>query len=354
MECIELSRKRVSGMRRVWFPVVFLFALTTLAPLPEDTLAQGQGMVDRVARAKKEGAVNFYSTWDIGRSQLLKEIFEKRYPGIVVNVFRATAASMNNRLSLEAKTGRHEFDVTIPGEIFWKGLNDQGLFAPYCSPERDAYPAGLKDDRCLWTMLNLNTNVMAYNTRMVSKEDAPRKLLDLLHPRWKDKLVMDPQDYRWFAYTLDKMGEEKGIDFMKRLAGQRPHFRPGHTLQIQLVAAGEFPVNVMGYGYRVEEMRAKGAPIDWYADEPVSITGAVGSLSRRAPHPEAGKLFMDFLLSREAQQAMVRFNVVPARPDVPPDPPRLTKGIKLHPVKPELADIINRRIEQFRAIFETQ
>ena len=109
----------------------------------------------------------------------------------------------------------------------------------------------------------------------------------------------------------------------------------------------------MGYGHAVEGLRAKGAPIDWTADEPVSITGAVGSLSRRAPHPEAGKLFMDVLLSREAQQAMVRFNIVPARPDVPPDPPRLTKGIKFYPVKPELADTINKRIEQFHAIFGT-
>ena len=124
MERIESSRKSISGMRRGLFPVIVLFALTMFSSLPQDTLAQGQGMVDRVARAKKEGAVNFYSTWDIGRSQLLKEIFEKHYPGIVVNVFRATAASMNNRLSLEARTGRHEFDVTIPGEIFWKGLND--------------------------------------------------------------------------------------------------------------------------------------------------------------------------------------------------------------------------------------
>lgn len=101
-------------------------------------------------------------------------------------------------------------------------------------------------------------------------------------------------------------------------------------------------------------MKAKGAPLDWYADEPVTITGAVASISRRAPHSEAARLFVDFLLSREAQQAMVRFNVVPARPDVPPNPVRLTQGLRLYPVKPELADIINRRVEQFRAIFGTQ
>lgn len=325
--------------------------LLTLAALMSAPSASG---AERSALAKKEGAVNFYSTWDIGRSGILKQLFEKRHPGIQVNVLHANAAAMNNRLLIEAKTGRHEFDLSIPGEIFWKGLQDQGLFAPYCSPERDAYPAELKDDRCFWTMLNLNTHVIAYNNRMVAKNEAPKRLPDLLDPRWRDKLVMDPQDYRWFAYTLDKWGEEKGLEFMKKLAAQRPHFRPGHSLQVQLLAAGEFPVNVMAYGYRVEEMRSKGAPMDWYADEPVTITGAVASLSRRAPHPEAAKLFIDFLLSREAQQAMVRFSVVPARPDVPPDPPRLTRGLKFYPVKPELADIINRRIAEFRSIFGTQ
>jgi iron(III) transport system substrate-binding protein len=176
-----------------------LALLVIIAYPVSDGTAQSQALVERVTRAKKEGTVNFYSTWDISRNQTLKELFEKRYPGIQVNVHRASAANINNLLSIEAKTSRHEFDVTIPGEIFWKGLNDQGMFTSYCSPERDAYPAELKDSRCLWTMLNLNTHVIAYNTRMVAKDEIPRKLLDLLHPRWKDKLVMDSQDYRWFA-----------------------------------------------------------------------------------------------------------------------------------------------------------
>lgn len=346
-----MQRSRHAPNWRALFAAL-LFVLTLIGAPPAGA-AQTESSLERVARATKEGAVNFYSTWDIVRSQTLKDMFEKRYPGIQVNVHHASAANINNLLNIEARTGRHQFDVAIPGEIFWKGLNDQGLFTDYCSPERDAYPTELKDRRCLWTMLNLNTHVIVHNVRMVAKGEIPRRLVDLLDPRWKDKLVMDPQDYRWFAYTLEKMGEEKGLEFMKRLAAQRPQFRGGHSLQVQLIAAGEFPVNVMGYGYAVEALRAKGAPIDWTADEPVSITGAVGSLSRRAPHPEAGKLFMDFLLSREAQQAMVRFNIVPARPDVPPNPPRLTRGLKLYPVKPELADGLNARIAQFRAIFGT-
>ncbi|SRR5712692_570198 len=101
-------------------------------------------------------------------------------------------------------------------------------------------------------------------------------------------------------------------------------------------------------------MRSKGAPLDWAADEPVTVTGAVISISNRPPHPEAAKLLIDLLLSQEAHRAMVKHHSVPSRPDVLPDPPRLLKGLKLYPVKPALTDTMNKRIEQFRSISGTQ
>ena len=313
--------------------------------------AQSNSDAEKVTRARKEGLVNLYTSWDVDRSAEIKRLFERRYPGIQVNVYRATSGVISSKISLEAKAGRHEFDVATPGDLFWKGLYEQKIFAPYCSPERDAYPPDVKDDRCYWTMPHLNTHVIVFNALLVAKNDIPRNNQDLLQPRWKDKLVMSSDDYRWFAYTLDKLGETKGTEFMKRLAAQRPSLRAGHTIQLQLLAAGEFPVNVMGYGFQAEQMRAKGAPLDWSADEPVTVTGAVISISNQPPHPEAAKLLIDFLLSQEAQKAMARLHSVPSRPDVLPDPPRLSKGLKLYPVKPELTEVMNKRTEQFRAIF---
>jgi iron(III) transport system substrate-binding protein len=308
---------------------------------------------ERIAQAKKEGLVNLYTSWDVNRANEMKNLFEKRYPGIQVNVYRATSGVISSKMSLEAKTGRHEFDVATPGDLFWKRLYDQGLFGRYCSPERDTYPADVKDKDCYWVMPHLNTHVIVFNTRMIAKNEIPRNNQDLLQPRWKDKMIMSSDDYRWFNYTMDKMGEAKGVDFMKKLAAQRPNLRPGHTLQLQLLAAGEFPVNVMGYGFQVEQMRSRGAPLDWTADEPVTVTGAVISISSRPPHPEAAKLLIDLLLSEEAQKAMVKHHSVPSRPDVLPDPPRLIKGLKLYPVKPALAESMNKRTEQFRGIFGT-
>jgi len=104
----------------------------------------------------------------------------------------------------------------------------------------------VKDERCYWTMPHLNTHVIVFNTQMVAKNEIPKNNQDLLHPRWKAKLIMSSDDYRWVAYTMDKMGETKGAEFMKKLAAQRPNLRAGHIIQLQLLAAGEFPVNVMG------------------------------------------------------------------------------------------------------------
>ncbi|MEE9550987.1 MAG: extracellular solute-binding protein, partial [Candidatus Binatia bacterium] len=205
--------------------------------------------------------------------------------------------------------------------------------------------------KCLWTVLNINTHVIAYNTAMVPKEARPKTLKDLLDPRWKNKLVMDTTDERWFTQTLDKMGEERGLAYMKKLAAQKPQFRRGHTMMLQLLAAGEFPVNVIAYGYQVEYMKKQGAPLDWAADEPVTSTGGVISLAKHAPHPEAAKLFIDFAMSKVAQEEITKFNRVATRTDVPPDPPHLVEGLKMAPVKPELGKTLRAKAKQFREIF---
>ncbi|MFQ5683144.1 MAG: ABC transporter substrate-binding protein [Candidatus Binatia bacterium] len=306
---------------------------------------------NRMENAKKEGAVNFYSVWNVPHGEALKKIFEKKYPFIKVNHYRAGAGALVNKLDLEARSRHHEFDVLIMTDLYWQILMDKGLIAPYCSPLRAAFPAVFKDKKCRWTMLNINTHVMAYNTELVPKDVRPKTLQDLLHPRWKGKLVMDTTDDRWFTETVDKMGEEKGMAFMKKLAAQKPNFRRGHTLMVQLLAAGEFPVNVIAYGYQVEYMKAQGATLDWAADQPVTVTGGVVSLARHAPHPTAGKLFIDFLMSKKAQEAITKFNRVATRRDVPPNPPGQIEGLQMYPVNLELGKDLPKRVKQFRKIF---
>ncbi len=337
--------------------VLVRVALTFLSFLSAPTLPASSMSADPalVEAAKKEAEVNWYFNWTLPSGKAVADKFQKRFPQIKVNLMRNAATTLANRLVTEARARRREVDVILVSDPFWATIRNAGLVEPYCSKENGAYRPEFRDAKSWWTLLNVNTHIIAYNTKLVVREEIPKNLHDLLNPRWKNKLVMDQEDVRWFAMTLDKWGEEKGLKYMKALAAQNPNMRRGHTLILQLVAAGEFPINVMGYGYAVEELKLKGAPVDWTADEPVTIQGGVISLAKYAPHPNAAKLLIDYAMSKEGQEAIRECcNRVPTRVDVPPNPRRIVEGLKLYPLKMELSEKLNVRIDQFRSIFGTQ
>ncbi len=129
-------------------------------------------------------------------------------------------------------------------------------------------------------------------------------------------------------------GKERAIDYLKRLAAQDPIPGRGNTQRTQLVAAGEFAL-LLAYTHSIEWMKSQGAPIDWLNLEPVVIEVSTSMLAQRASHPNAGKLLVDFMLSREGQSLFKSFRRVTLRTDVEPDPPRLIKGFKRVVLRPE-------------------
>ena len=136
---------------------------------------------------------------------------------------------------------------------------------------------------------------------------------------------MDTELYEWFEGQLRIRGREKGLEFMRKLKAQNPVFRRGRTAQAELVAAGEFAVTVEVYAHRAQEMKEKGAPVNWVAVEPVLIHPLVGIIAKNAPHPNTARLFMDYILSKEGQIKVRDEGRVPARSDVPPIPPEVMK-----------------------------
>ena len=330
-----------------------LFSLLLCLLVFEFWVENGWGQVDakRAELAKKEGEVIWYSNLALDRGNAIAQGFMKRYPAVKVNYFRANAPQLANRVMTEAQAGKAQMDVLLISFFFLDQLMEAGLLESYCSLERDAFPSEFKDKPCFWTLINANTHAIGYNTQLVRRTEAPKNYFDLLNPKWKGQMVLEDEGYRWFAYTLDKMGEEKGLSLMKRLALQKPLFRHGDTLIAQLLAAGEFAVCIVCYGYRLEFMKSKGAPVDWNADEPVTAGGSTVSLARRSRHPNAARMLIDYILSREGQTILASFLTVAGRRDVPAIAPRLTQGLRLHPIKVELAKTLNERKDQFFQIF---
>ncbi|MGH7926942.1 MAG: ABC transporter substrate-binding protein [Candidatus Binatia bacterium] len=165
---------------------------------------------------------------------------------------------------------------------------------------------------------------------------------------------MEGRAYEWFTATISGMGREKGLSYMRALAAQKPGLRIGRTLLAQLVAAGEFNGTLTAYTHNFETLKASGAPVEWVALPPTFANLHPVGLNAKAPHPNAGKLFIDFMLSQKGQELVRALKRIPDRVDTLPDPPNLLEGITPAFTDPEIYDDFDRYIKLFQEIFEVK
>jgi iron(III) transport system substrate-binding protein len=194
--------------------------------------------------------------------------------------------------------------------------------------------------------------IIGYNSRMINKTDVPKDWPDLLRSHWKAGIGLDADAPLWYASLLEYWGREKANGFMQNLAGQEPQLRRGYTLLAQMVAAGEFPLAVV-HAHKVEEMKNSGAPIDWVRSvDPVVTSAHSLAIATHSPHPNAARLFADFILSKEGQLTLHQSFLVPARTDIPPLTPALDQTkLKVFPVRSELADNYEKFEKQYHEFF---
>ena len=284
-----------------------------------DSLSPSERETRLAEAAKKEGQVTAYANLDVSGAKALSDGFMRRYPSVKVQMVHFSGAAIINRIDTEAKAGKVSSDVVLSGQLGLLALLDRKVVARYKSPQRDFYREGFKDKEGLWTSMFTNLMVTSYNTRFVKKEEAPRRLEDLLSPRWKGKLAMDTQSYVWFGTVLQLLGQAEGIRFMRRLNEQNPTHIRGRRLMNQLLAAGEFEMAVETNLNSVRTLAEQGAPI-WFAPvRPLFLSPSLLYMSQNGPHPHAGALLMDYLLSEEGQRIVVSINRMPAHSRVSPE-----------------------------------
>jgi iron(III) transport system substrate-binding protein len=302
--------------------------------------------------AKKEGKLVWYTSIALPESKPLLDAFEKKYPFVKTELFRAGLESTVNRIRTETQAGRWEFDaVAINGRMI-NILAQHKLISPYVSPEAKAYNPELKNRDGSWTGISNNYFVIGYNTGQVSEPETPKRWRDLLDPKWRGKISVDREQYEWYATLLGAWGRERAQKYMQDFAKQQIQWRRGHTLIAQLMAAGEFPLAIV-YAHRIEDMKKKGAPVEWVnTTDPIvaSVTGI--GISARPNNPNIAKLFIDFVLSKKGQEMIRSFNRIPARLDVEPLSPRMDQAkLKLKVVPPDMETRYKEYGQEFRRIF---
>jgi iron(III) transport system substrate-binding protein len=358
---VKLAQRGLCMLRRsTVLDIAWQFVRSTLfiVLLLRTSLAIGAaGDRDKVLEgARKEGRLVLYTGMDADEANQVTKEFSKRYPFLHTDVFRSSGEKVQTRFLVENRANVHNADIFQTSIVQVYQLKNNGLLAKYISEESSVYPEGFKDPLGHWTAFYLIPYVIGYNTQVVSPKDAPTRYEGLLDPKWKGQIGLETEEYQWFYHLIQIMGKEKGLDYMHRLAGQNLQMRKGHTLLAQLVAAGEIALAVVVYSNRVERMKNSGAPIDWVRFKGPTIT-AINAISipEKAPHPNAAKLFVDFGLSRAGQNLLRGLRRIPARPDVLPDPPSLTKGLNLYAARPEgMIENYNETVARFNEIFNKE
>lgn len=269
------------------------------------SLAPAQRRASLEAGAKSEGQVVIYTSVSLSDYPKILAAFEQSYPYVKTNAYRSTPSGVVRRADTEAKAGRHAVDVVASAPVETWQLRQLQLTTPYLSPERNALFKGAFDPEGYWTAFDVTPIVVAFNTKLVSQQEAPKNYQDLLLPKWKGKMSLGTEDYEWFGAVLDHMGKDKGLDYMRALAKQNLHM-PGSSsvMRVQLLLGGESAIAIAARGRRVAEFKSKGAPIDFRLFDPYAAEPDMLVLMQYSSHPHAAILFYDWLLSQEGQSKM--------------------------------------------------
>jgi iron(III) transport system substrate-binding protein len=338
-------------MLSVRFLVCILILATSYPAGAQDT--DRAGIVDR---AKKEREVVWYTTAGLQDSKPMADAFERERPPIKVSVIRAGSGVLVNRILNEARAQSNLFDVFNNNDESVMILKRRGLIAPYKSSESAYYEDDLKDREGYWHAPYVVPWFLGYNTRTVDKKEVPKTYEELLQPKWKGRKIALGTDNG--ALILSGLsiawGKEKAIRYFQELARQQPAMQAGSpSSRIGLMAAGEFPLTLAA-GNTLQTFASKNAPVDWVSLEPVFVQVNAIMLASQARHPNAAKLFIDFVLSKKGQEMIRGFHRVPARTGVDAEPPRMFKGFKRMVQTVEAAENAEATNKLYAEIFNTR
>ncbi len=291
------------------FPQALLCAATaavvaTAALQPTSGQTIDSNLIDA---AKKEGEVVWYTTLVVTQIvRPLVQAFEKKYPGIKVSYTAAPFQEVATRIVNEGRAANVKADLFDGGATFYP-INAAGFAAPYQPAAAAAYPAEFKDPNGYWTANIVQVVSPAINTDLVPANDVPRKLNDLLDPKWRGRMAWTDAPSAggpsgFIGAILLSLGKEKGIEFLTKLAEQRIANIPSNQrVVLDQNIGGQYPLVLCIYNYHAAISASQGAPVQWLKVLPILTFGTV-AMVKNGPHPNATKLFIEFMLSKEGQK----------------------------------------------------
>lgn len=309
-----------------------------------------------MAAAKKEGKVVWYSSLGLSVAQAVCDAFNKKGLGATCELARDGSQRIFQKVMQEASAGLAIADVVHTSDIsHYLDFQQKGMLMRYLPAGAEKFQPDFRDRDGFYTILRGTPYVIAYNTQKVSKADAPKRWRDLTDPRWKGKLVHAHPGYSGVVMTgmTGLLGVMGGWDYYVALAKNNPLVVQSAEDPPMKLAGGEAWVGATGE-YNVYRTAKKGNPVEVvFPEEGAPFIASANAILMKAPHPNAAKVFTDFLFGREAQQILADDGLyVPNEEVTYPKGKRPLKELRLIKVDPEQMQKRDDEIKRkFRELF---
>lgn len=330
-----------------------VLALTLTAPFAATVRAVAAPDLDVLYEAAKhEGALSLYTGGVAANSASTVAAFTKRYPGITVSVNGDYSNVTDLKIDRQLAAKSVDCDVaslqTVQDFVRW---NRAGELVPFKFDGWSAIDAEYKDPGGAFVATNLNPLSIAYNSKLVPSTQAPRSALDFLEPRFHGQAITCyPHDDDATLYLFYALQQKYGQDFIDRYMATKPEFVEGHLGVCKALASGKKLVTFDCSVHTALDMKAAGQPIEvlFSPVDPTPVFFNTMGILRRAPHPNAARLFLAWFLAPEQQIATGNWS---PRLDVPP--PVGQKPLSAYPLANRYREFLlqTRLVDDLRAMF---
>jgi len=254
--------------------------------------------------AKKEGTVIIWGPTDAIVYQRMQEALDKQYPGIKIENFESIPEPLVQRIIAESQAGKPAaVDVIQSGSLrALRPLIDRDMLAPYAGWEKDFGLDAVYANQRFVGGYNL-TLPIAYNTKMVSAQEAPKTWEDLADPKWKGRKIIIEARLVPFAMLGTEWGKGKVTELTRKiLSQQQPLIVQGGTTVANALAGGQVSIAVGTYAFTIEGLKKQGAAVDWVAVSPLPVLTSAEGVLKTAPHPNAARFFAGWMGTPEGQK----------------------------------------------------
>jgi iron(III) transport system substrate-binding protein len=253
--------------------------------------------------ARKEGRVVIWGPTDAIVYQRMQEALDKQYPGIKIESFESIPEPLVQRIIAESQAGKPAaVDVIQSGSLrALRPLIDRDMLAPYPGWEKIFGLDAVYADQRLVGGYNL-TLPIAYNTKAVSAQEAPKTWEDLADPKWKGRKIIIEARLVPFAMLGTEWGKGKAVELTKKILAQQPLIVQGGTTVANALAGGQVSIAVGTYAFTIEGLKKQGAAVDWVPVAPLPVLTSAEGVLKTAAHTNAGRFFAGWMGTPEGQK----------------------------------------------------